>query len=127
MRLASFTRTLILAALLLTGCATRPIHPGAANTFDSDSFDALVVANSVIVNTKTDLTAGAFAPTLVPSIKAALNDLITAYDTADAAYLVYHAAAVAGTATVAQSNAVTSGLTQVNIATSALVTVKENK
>lgn len=114
-------------AIMLTGCAARPIHPGAANNFDSTSYDTLTVTHNVIENTKTDLAAGAFSADIVPNIKAALNDLVTAYNVADSAYLAYHAAAVAGTATVEQANAVTAGLAQVNSATTTLVTIKGNR
>ena len=115
-----------LMALMLSGCAARAVHPGAANAFDSSAFDTLDITHGVIENTKTDIAAGAFDASLVPNIKAALNDLIVAYNVADSAYLVYHVAALSGTATVAQTNALTAGLQQVNTATTTLVSIKGN-
>jgi hypothetical protein len=120
-------RLSLIAVLILAGCAARPIHPGAANKFDSDSYDAVLVAHSVIDTTKTDLANGAFPVSIAPTVKTALNALIASYDLADSAYLAYHSAALAGTATTAQSTAVTNALNDVNAKTSALTSAKAAK
>jgi type IV pilus biogenesis protein CpaD/CtpE len=94
----TLTKYLIIASLLLAGCAAR-IHPGAANSFDSTTYDTLIVTHNVIESTKADLAAGKFTGTLAANVKTALNALIEAYDVADQAYLTYHSAAAAGNAT----------------------------
>jgi len=121
----------LLALLLcgiLAGCSQNPKPvTGAVNQFDSDSYLALVTADAVIQQTKAGLNAGSFPTSLVPGITSTLNNLIATYDVADTAYLAYHTAAVAGTVTAAQKAAVSSGLTSVQNATSALVTAKGGK
>lgn len=113
--------------LLLAGCAARPLHPGAANSFDSNAYDSLIVCHSVIETTKTDLANNAFPASIAGNIKTALNGLIRAYDVADTAYVAYHSAALAGTATPAQSTAVSNGLSDVNTKTAALTAAKAGK
>jgi hypothetical protein len=113
--------------LLLSGCAAHVIHPGSANKFDSDAYDSVLIAHSVIETTKTDLANNAFPASIAGNVKTALNDLIKAYDVADKAYIAYHNAALAGTATAAQSTAVTNSLTTVNTSTTALTAAKVGK
>jgi hypothetical protein len=121
----------ILAALVLAvalgGCAARAVHPGSANAFDSNSYDAVLVAHSVIETTKTDLANGAFPASIAGNVKTALNGLIAAYDIAQKALTDYHNAALAGTATSAQSTALTNALTDVNAKTQALTSAKASK
>lgn len=80
-------------AFTLSGCAKQsagtvaPTHAGAANSFDSATYDALVSAQAAIEQAKVGIT---------PSKKALLNQVIAAYNTAEAAYSAYHAAATAG-------------------------------
>jgi hypothetical protein len=131
--------------LLLSGCAAR--HPGTANKFDSDTYDALLVAHSVIESTKSDIAAGSFSATLLPKVKTALNGLIDAYDALDIAYCnpvsgtlpstgaaslqcspnSYHAAAMAGTATPAQSSQLQGQVNNLSAATSQLAAAKAAK
>ena len=111
----------------LAGCAAHVIHPGAANKFDSDSYDAVLIAHSVIETTKTDLANNAFPASIAGNVKTALNDLIKGYNVADTAYQNYHNAALAGTATTAQSNAVTAALSDVNTKTATLTSAKAGK
>lgn len=117
----------VLVLFALAGCAAHIIHPGAANKFDSDSYDAVLVAHSVIETTKTDLANNAFPASIAGSVKAALNGLISSYDAADKLYIVYHNAAMAGTATPAQSTALTNSLADVNAKTAALTSAKGSK
>jgi len=131
----------LLAALLIIGCSAHPIHPGTANAFDSNAYDVLSITDNVIQSTKTALAANQFPASISGNVKAALNDLIRAYDGADLAYCgqpiaggavgtlqcapgSYHAAAMAGTATAAQSTAITNAINQVTAATTALNTAK---
>jgi hypothetical protein len=109
------------------GCAARPIHPGSANKFDSDSYDGVLVAHSVIETTKTDLANNAFPASIAGNVKVALNGLIAAYDIAQKALTDYHNAALAGAATTAQSTALTNALADVNTKTAALTSAKAAK
>src|SRR5271156_3502939 len=98
-RKESMKRLATLALVLaLTGCAAHVVHPGSANKFDSDAYDSVLVTHSVIETTKTDLANNAFPASIAGNVKTALNDLITGYNAADAAYQAYHNAALAGTA-----------------------------
>lgn len=117
---------LVLAVLLLGGCKTQGYvqHPGAVNAFDSQSYDSLLVTHSIIETTKADLAANKFPATISANVKTSLNNLITAYDVADSAYLAYHAAAVQGTATTAQATDVSNKIQVVTNATTHLNMVK---
>lgn len=103
-----------LSAIIEIGCAAKKPVVGTANTFDSDSYLVLVVADKTIKETKADLANNVFAADLVEDVKAALNRLIDAYDKAEPIYLVYHNAALQGTATQAQQDAVSAALPDVN-------------
>lgn len=117
----------LLLVLFLVGCAARPIHPGAANRFDSDAYDALLVADSIIQSTKADLTNNVFPANVAAPVKNALNNLIVAYNATDTSYRVYHAAVASGAATPQQQAAVQAGLNQVAGATTSLVNAKGAK
>jgi hypothetical protein len=104
---------LILLVLTFTGCAARPIHPGSPNKFDSTAYDTLLVADNVIKNTKADLAANKFPASITPNVITALNDLVKFYNLADQAYRDYHAAALAGTATPSDQNALQGKLNDV--------------
>ena len=118
---------LLLLIPLLAGCAAHVYHPGAANKFDSDSYDAILVAHSIIETTKTDLANNAFPASIAGNVKTALNDLIKGYNAADGAYQTYHTVAIAGTATTAQSDAVKATLADLNTKTAALTAAKAGK
>jgi hypothetical protein len=118
---------IILVTLVsLSGCgaAKHPIHPGTANTFDSDTYDALMIADNIIKTTKTDLANNAYPASLVPNVKTALNKLITIYDDADKVYREYHTAAMAGAATPAQVQSVNNSIGAVNNSLTNLATAK---
>lgn len=114
-------------AVLLAGCAVHAVHPGAANKFDSDSYDAVLVTHNLIETTKTDLANNAFPAAIAGNVKTALNDLIKAYDIADTAYTTFHQAALAGTSTPAQQAALTNDLAALNTQTAALTAAKASK
>lgn len=118
--------TLVLC-LTLAGCAARPIHPGAANRFDSTTYDTLVTSKSVIDTTKTDLANNAFPAAVAANVKTAVNGLVVAYNTLDTAYQAYHKAALSGSATQAQTDAVNSASASVVSATQALTNAKGAK
>ena len=129
----------VLALLLLPGCATRPVHPGTANKFDSTVYDALLTAHKVIESTKTELTNGTFPPDVQPRVKDAINLLIIAYNDADMLYCnppagagptdscaanSYHSQALAGQSTQAADAAMQAKLSSMNSAVTALATAK---
>lgn len=118
---------ILLLAGCLAGCAAHAVHPGAANKFDSDSYDAVLVTHNLIETTKTDLTNNAFPASIAGNVKTALNDLIKSYDLADVAYTTYHSAALAGSATSAQQTALTNALSSVSTSTAALTAAKAAK
>lgn len=133
-----------IAAIALVGCAAHVIHPGTANSFDSTTYDTLMLTDNVIQSTKADLAAGKFPASIAGNVKTALNALIVAYNVADIAYCdpqstspgttlgslqcspaSYHATVnSAAGATAAQQAAVANALAQVNTATAALATAK---
>lgn len=119
----------ILLLVSLAGCSAQhyTVHPNAVNTFDSQSYDTLLVTYNVIESTKADLAANAFTPTVAAGVKSFLNKLIDAYNVADTAYLAYHAAAVQGTATPATQKSVQDALSNVNVATLALINARGSK
>jgi hypothetical protein len=102
-------------------------HPGTANSFDSDAYDALLVTDAIIKQTKTDYANNAFPPNYMVNIKTALNNLIIGYDDAQRIYLAYHNAAIAGTATTTQSDAVANSLNNLKVQTAALTNAKAGK
>jgi hypothetical protein len=137
----NFIRITCLAAILVfSGCAKHVTHPGTANAFDSDAYDTLLVTRSVIETSKTDLAAGSFPASISANVKTALNTLITAYNALETAYCgtpitntqgtlqcdsaSYHANAMTGTATPAQTAQITALCNQVSSATTALSAAK---
>ena len=118
----------ILAIVLcvgLLGCSQNPKPvTGAANLFDSGTYLTLVTTDNIIQSTKAALAAGSFPASVVGNVKTALNNLITAYDAADAVYITYHTAALSGTSTAAQQAAVTSAVGNVQASTTLLIAAK---
>lgn len=99
---------LFLCVMALGACNNQAyvVHPGAVNTFDSQTYDVLVTAHAAIEATKTQIASGAFSGTVLRDVSIGLNTLVDAYNLAETTYLAYHAAASATppTATVAQAN-----------------------
>lgn len=114
----------LLILLSFSGCAARPIHPGAANQFDSTAYDTIFIAHNVIESTKADLAANKFPASIATNVVTALNKLVTAYNLADQAYLAYHNAALGGTATPAQQAALQSNINDVSNAVSSVASAK---
>jgi hypothetical protein len=83
---------LLIPLLLLVSCRAYVRHPGSVNLFDSQAYDALLVADDSINSAKKDLATG----TLPATSGEYLNILIKSYNTADALYKLYHDAAVEG-------------------------------
>lgn len=90
-RSSKFLAAVVLAAVLtLSSCAKSATvsHPGAANTFDSNTYDALVTVKASIDAAKPLATT--------QGQKNIVNKVIASYITVEAAYETYHKAAVAG-------------------------------
>jgi hypothetical protein len=123
------TAVFVLAlALSLSGCAAQKVHPGAANSFDSAAYDSLLVAHSIIETTKQELSTSATYPaSIAPGVRNTLAYLIDSYDVAQRAYMIYHAAAMNGTATTQQSDTVSATLADVSAKTTALTAAKNGK
>lgn len=88
-------KRLVLAALLLItpiSCARMPLHPGAANSFDSSTYDVLIAAKTTIDTSRQQFAA----KTLPDTLKPAANELVRAYDVAYPVYVAYHDAVTAG-------------------------------
>jgi len=61
-------RVVILAILCLTACSRYIVHPGSVNTFDSQTYDALIGAKAVIDSAREQFKSGALPPNLVPLV-----------------------------------------------------------
>jgi hypothetical protein len=114
-------------AVVLVGCAAKKPVSGSANQFDSDTYLTLITTDSVITATKTALENNQFQASIVPNVKTALNNLITAYNAADAVYVAYHNAANAGTVTATQQAAVNTAMGNVQAATTILISARGGK
>jgi hypothetical protein len=82
----------VILAVAMSGCRAYTQHPGAANSFDSHAYDALLLANDAIKTAKADVGNGS----LPANYTSYLNALIRSYDAANALYRTYHDAAVKG-------------------------------
>jgi hypothetical protein len=81
---------LAVGLLLASACASTGVHPGAANVFDSQTYDILVTAQAGISAAETQ-----FAGTTNQLTRTLINSAVTAYNAAEAAYISYHQAAAA--------------------------------
>lgn len=118
----------VLALSMVCGCTKAYVaHPGSVNTFDSKSYDYLIATKAVIDQTKTDLANNVFPANITPAVKTAVNALVASYNIADNAYLAYHNAMVAGSATSQQIQDVSSSQAQVQSSLSALTSAKAGK
>lgn len=78
----------VVLAILLAGCAKNltPSHPNQINAFDGVAYDTLITVQGSLNQAK------ALAPQF-PQFKLELNQAIAAYDSAIAAYKLYHTSA----------------------------------
>lgn len=95
-----------LLLMVVLGCAahnpvTAPV-PGSVNSFDATSYQTLMTAQATLNSLKNTLAS-------TPMLKAPLDGAIEAYNTAEAAWQAYHAAASTEAAT-----AVTNSLASLN-------------
>jgi hypothetical protein len=101
----SLVAAILICVLALSGCAAQSyqVHPGAAGyitgpptpvqTFASQSYDTLVAADAVIVQTRADFLGNKFSAAAMPTVKTAFNALVQAYDTAQAAWIAFNQSA----------------------------------
>ena len=104
-------------ALALSGCAaSNPATVATPTTASLDlNFSRALLDAQAAITTATGLVA------TTPSIKTPLNTVIAAYNTAESAYLVYHAAVAAGG--VPDPTALTSQITALTANVGSLVTL----
>ena len=98
----------LVVSVVFAGCgnpATAP-HPGAVNSFDSTTYDALLTVQAGLNTAKAQFGAN-------PAAKVPLNTAIQAYDAAMVAYKAYHTAAATGASTPAQQTALQTQLADV--------------
>jgi hypothetical protein len=86
----------ILLLALTLGCHGYIIHPGSANVADSQAYDALIAAQSVIDTARSQFAAT--PPILPATMKPFFNTLVDAYNVAHPAWLTYHDTALKGIA-----------------------------
>jgi hypothetical protein len=92
-----FPLALLLAVILIVaGCGANSAvtHPGQLNAFDGTAYDTLIAVQASIQQAK------ALEPQF-PQYKSALDDAIAAYNSAIAAYKLYHTQAAGAPATAA--------------------------
>lgn len=85
-------KSLILVTVLACSACTSVKtvqHPGSLNSFDNFAYDSLITEQAAINQAKSEISK-------YPQAKTQLNNVITQYDTTQAAYKVYHLALVAG-------------------------------
>lgn len=108
-------RLALILCLALTSCHGYVAHPGAINTFDSQAYDALLVAKSTIDTARGEFASGV----LPPNMKPAFNVLVKAYDTAYPAYKLWRDAAQAGKPAAAYLTDLNRDMTEVSKALTA--------
>lgn len=84
---------LALLLLVVVACATA-IHPGAVNQTDSQLYDSLLTAQASLEEVKVQYAT--LTPAQQASTKPLINKAITAFNTAEDAYIVYHRQASTG-------------------------------
>lgn len=97
----------ILIIILLSGCIKQgspALHPGAANAFDSQSYDTIITLRAAVQQASMEVTQ-------FPQYKEQVNQAVTAFNTLQDAYKTYHTAALAGNSTTQQQQALTNGIT----------------
>lgn len=79
----------VLAGVMMAvgGCNKAALHPGAIDSFDSSTYDALIVAQATIEPLRADFEDGAIAPSTKPNLNAAIES----YNVAEVAWQAYHA------------------------------------
>lgn len=87
--------TIVVLALAM-GCAKKAVAPvpGQLNTFDAYAYRVLADTQAALNSFKADVEAGKLVAT--PTLKTALNQAITDYNAANAAYQAWRAAGGTG-------------------------------
>ncbi len=103
----------LICVLFIPSCAIlhkAPVHPGSVSALDSDTYDTLKAAKNIIDISREQFDKGLLSPTLKPAV----NQIVSAYNSAMPLYKEWHEAAAAGKATDAQLNQITAALLVVN-------------
>lgn len=85
--------SMVLVCFMLVGCSGYHIHANAPSKQASMAFDTLLIADSVIKDTKLNLDAGKLPNAVIP----ALNALVQAYNAGRVSLSVYTDVLAAGT------------------------------
>jgi len=129
-------KVFVLSAVLLLslGCANSAykVHPGSAGYTSgtpttvqiaaSQWYDDLSATDAIIVQTRAAFLANKFPASAMPTIKTAFNSLVTAYDTAQSAWLAFNQAASSGQ--TASQSAVAAAIAAMDGAVQQLTTAK---
>ncbi len=102
---------LLVVALLLAGCQKQlvPAHPNQISTFDGWAYDSLVIARQSL-STASDMVK---ADPALAKFKPQVNIALQSYNTASAAYQVYHQAGSATADTTALQTSIAGVVAQV--------------
>jgi hypothetical protein len=87
-RARPFAAALVVALLVACASGGKAPREGAANAFDGQAFDTLLVAQAALEQAKAEVKTRDEA--------LAVNKVIAAYNTAEASFRVYHHAATSG-------------------------------
>lgn len=105
MKLKIIIPTLMLTALMFSGCktvtTTQPLAPGYTSQADQTIGKTLAAARGYYVQIQADVTSGKYTPDATE--RAAYNSFAFTLNTAEAAYLAYHN----GTGTLAAAQTAT--------------------
>lgn len=85
--------SVILVCFMLAGCSGYHVHANAPSKQASMAYDTLLIADSVIKDTKLNLDAGRLPDAVIP----ALNTLVEAYNAGRASLGIYGDVLAAGT------------------------------
>lgn len=85
--------SMLLVCFMLAGCSGYKVHANAPSKQASMAYDTLLVADSVIKDTRIQLDAGKLPDTVIP----ALNALISAYGAGRVSLGIYGDVLAAGT------------------------------
>ena len=109
----------LFAALVFANACPKNVtapHPGAVSAFDSQAYDALLVAQEVIIQAKASFAVGG----LPAGSKPVLNRAIESYNVARASWLTYRSVAQAGQDPQVAATKLTAALTELTAAVAAI-------
>lgn len=114
-------------SVILAGCASMnqsatQRHPNAVDAVDADTYDGLLLAKSVIDDTRTGLDNNAFPPSISDNVRKALVILVASYNALDTLEKQYHVSP-----TPAVKDQIVAAKAKLDAASSGLVSAKVGK